>query len=460
MRKLFLKIIILSLLSGLAAVTEAQNVTITGRVNKPNALVRLFVYEDLLNWEGNEADRITADAKGNFILETTVDNTIPAKIFVDLESVDMYITPNSTFDVDIIIPEQDEAVSYFDKKLPTLRIRRAGDHGVFRQMTFSEDIINDFLLNHFTQLYRQRQYRYLDTINAAISRKMPDIKSDYVKDYNRYKIASIQMAIDADGGKKVISKCFDGKPVLYTQPAYIDLFKELFANYFERSANDISEISDAFHTSPQAFKVCLLKDPFLARNPRLAELITIYNLEKVYNADSRNEKPAMAHLETLQKSTKYREHKEIAANTIARLKRFANGAPATDFELKDSQGKTTKLSDYGKDLVLLQFVDDYSAVNNQQFKVLKELHQQWQDSVQILTISTKDKMRFYQSQFEKEKYGWPLLSLGNSIMILESYDVRTFPEYVLIKPGTKIGIAPAPEPGENLEKYVRSLYRK
>ena len=48
---------------------------------------------------------------------------------------------------------------------------------------------------------------------------------------------------------------------------------------------------------------------------------------------------------------------------------------------------------------------------------------------------------------------WPLLDLGDNILLLEDYNVRTFPEYILIRKGNKIGEAPAPSP----ERYLEGL---
>ena len=199
---------------------NAQNVTITGRTNKAEALMRLFVYEDLINETGAMLDQGQTDAKGHFILEGTVKHVMPARIYVGLEYVDLIITPNATYDIEIIIPELKEDVSYFEKELPTIRVKRATDQGIYRQIVGSEEIINGYLIEHFNQIYRGRQVRYIDSIQSAIRRELPDIKSDYVKDHVRYKIAAIRLGISADGGKKTIKDYFDGQPVLYTQHAY------------------------------------------------------------------------------------------------------------------------------------------------------------------------------------------------------------------------------------------------
>ena len=198
----------------------------------------------------------------------------------------------------------------------------------------------------------------------------------------------------------------------------------------------------------------------MAKNPRLAELITIYNLQKLCFGDRNTSRLAKDHLNYLKSQTKYAEHKTVINDFFTNLNRLAPGTPATDFTLKGSNGKEVSLSDYKDRLVLLQFVDGVSAVSEHQFSELRTLHNQWQDTVQIITIATHSKMSLYKKQFEEKRQGWPLLDLGDNILLLEAYNVRTFPEYILITKGSKIGLAPAPSPERYLEERVRGLYRK
>ena len=439
---------------------SAQNVTITGRSNKTNTLIRLFAYEDLVNETGTLLDQGQTDDKGHFILEGSVKQILPARIFIGLESVDLILTPNATYDIEIIVPEKKDDVSYFEKELPTIRVKRATDKGIYRQIIYSEEIINAYMTEHFNQIYRGRQLRYIDSIQNAISREVPDIKSDYVKNHNRYKIAAIKLGISTDGGKKVIKDYFDGQPVLYTQSAYIDLFKELFDGYFNSASYDSHLLNDAFAQGPAAFKKYLVTDPFMAKNPQLADLITIYNLQKLCYGDRSTGRLAKDQLNHIKSQTKYPEHKTIISDFFEKFNRLAPGAVATDFTLKDRNGNEMSLSDYKDRLVLLQFVDGTSPVSEYQFSELRSLHNQWRDTVQIITIATHDKMAFYKQQFEEKRQDWPLLDLGDNILLLEAYNVRTFPEYILITKGNKIGEAPAPSPERYLEKRVRKLYGK
>ena len=198
----------------------------------------------------------------------------------------------------------------------------------------------------------------------------------------------------------------------------------------------------------------------MAKNPRLAELITIFNLQKLCYGDRGTSRLAKDHLNYIKSQTQYAEHKTIISDFFAKLNRLTPGTPAPEFTLKDSNDNEINLSDYKDGLVLLQFVDGMAPVSEHQFAELRALHNQWQDTIQILTIATHDKMNFFKQQFEEKRQDWPLLDLDDNILLLEAYNVRTFPEYILITKGNKIGDAPAPSPERYLDERVRRLYGK
>ena len=445
-------------LMGYEAAT-AQNVTVSGRVNKTETLVRLLACDDLLNVKESTIAETYSDAQGFFLLEGKVSRIMPANIAVGLETVDLILCPGATYEVNITIPEVDPNASYFERQSPTLRVKTATDKGVYRQIILSQQIIDGYVIDYFDELYRRRQYRYIDSIRAAINQEL-DIASDYVKLQNDYKIASVQMAVNADGGKKVIKEYFDQKPVLYYCQSYMDLFKDLFVNKFWQSPYTAKGFEDAFWGGPVDLKEYLDTDPFMASNPELAELITIYNLRNMYHEQSRYRKVILDHLKAIRSRSNHQEIKMMVENMLERFGRFAPGAAAPDFELQEVSGKKVKLSDFQNTTVVLQFVEGSSPTVSHQFEALSDLHRQWQDSVQLITVTTKDQLLSWQKRFEERRYDWPLLNLGNDILLLERYEVRTFPEYFIIQPKTKIGMAPAPSPDQTMQVVVNGIIRK
>lgn len=426
------RILVILFLFSLSFSLVAQNVTVTGRANRTDALIRLMVCDDLLNGHETTVAETRSNDQGFFILEGAVERTSPAAIYVDLERVDFIVTPGASYEVEIIVPEVDRSLSYFERPQPTLRVKKANDKGRYREMILSEMIINDYTLEYFDQIYMRRQYRYLDSIRAAIDREV-QVTEPYVQQANTYKIASVQMALNADGGKKVIQEYYDGKPVLYDCLPYMDLFKDLFKTY-------------------------TITGEFAGRNPELADMVNIYQLRGLYYEDYQSRKWVKTQLQSLGRQSKSKAIKAMVANTLERFDRFALGAEAPDFELQAADSTKVKLSDYKKSMVVLQFVDGISRMVEHQSATLDELHHQWQDSVQILTVTTKDQLEIHRRRFEERHYDWPLLNLGNDILLLERYEVRTFPEYFIILPGTRIGQAPAPNPDQTLGKYVTKLW--
>ena len=116
-----------------------------------------------------------------------------------------------------------------------------------------------------------------------------------------------------------------------------------------------------------------------------------------------------------------------------------------------------RLSDFKKSMVVLQFVEGSSKTVDHQFETLAELHRQWGPKVQLLTITTKDQLTVWEKRFRENHYDWPLLNLGNDILLLEQYEVRTFPDYFILLPGNKFGMAPAPSPDQTLSEYVDGM---
>ena len=182
--KYIFTLILLSLISNIAL---SQNVRITGKVNEPNALIRLLAYNDMLTYEQTLAFETKADGQGNFVIVTDIDEIVMVQLAVNLERVDFIIKPEATYSIEIVIPEQKENVSYFEKESPELKIININDDDLFYQYYVSDMIVDDFLLNNFNQLYKSRKISLLDSLDVEIERNLGKIKSDFVKDNIRYR---------------------------------------------------------------------------------------------------------------------------------------------------------------------------------------------------------------------------------------------------------------------------------
>ena len=446
----------------------SQNIIIKGKVTKPivnsqslesESLIRLMTFNDMLTLEQSTIYETKADKDGNFTIEADIDDITLAQIAVDLDRVDILLRPNSKYEIEINILEQKDYVSYFEQQAPTIRVITSKDDDLYYQYQVSDIIIDDFLLNNFNLLYRSRKISLLDSLDAEIKKNLSEIKSNFVKDNIRYRKAMIQMVINNDNGKKVINQYFNKQDILYSLPAYMNLFQEAFNNYLSSSQFHPTELRYELYSDTDTFlKFIKDNDAFLAENHDLAEIIIAWELRRLYYEMPDDKIQIIKHINNIAENTKNKKNKAIVNDIIKQINRLSFNTDAPVFSLKDKNGKTVTSSDFKDNLVLLQFVNQVSDMTDYQFNTLKELSQQWNDTIQIVTIATKESFDDFKQTFDNKEYNWNLLNLGDDIILLEKYQIRTFPDYIILGKNNKIGMAPAPSPDRYLDFHVRRLH--
>ena len=448
----------------------SQNITIKGKIQKPivnsqgsesksESLIRLLTFNDMLTYEQTTIFEAKSDNKGNFTIYANIDEITLAQIAVDLERVDILLKPNSKYEIEVIIPKQEEDISYFERQSPTIKIIKAEDDNLYYQYHISEMIIDDFLLNNFNQLYRSRKISLLDSLDAEIRRNLAELKSDFIKDNILYRKAAMQMVVNNDNGKKVINQFFNKQDILYSHPAYMNLFQEVFANYLSSNQFPPSELRYKLYSDTDTLlKFIKDNDVFLAENHDLAEIIIAWDLKRLYYEMPDDKIQIIKHINNIAQNSKNKKNKAIVNDIIKQINRLSFNTDAPVFSLKDKDGKIVNSSDFKDNMVLLQFVNQVSVMTEHQFNTLKELSQQWNDTIQIVTIATKESFDDFKQTFEDKEYNWDLLNLGDDILLLEKYQIKTFPDYIILGKNNKIGMAPAPSPDRYLDFHVRRLH--
>mgnify|MGYP003310127239 CR=1 FL=1 len=87
----------------------------------------------MLTYEQTTIYETHSDEEGKFIIETDIDDVVLAQIAVDLERVDMLLKPNSSYEIEIVIPNQEEYVSYFERQNPNIKIINSNDDNLYYQ---------------------------------------------------------------------------------------------------------------------------------------------------------------------------------------------------------------------------------------------------------------------------------------------------------------------------------------
>lgn len=428
---------------------DAQNVTIDLKTNSPNSIVRLIRFDDLLNWHGETIFLDTANSQGVISMQADWQKIAPAHLSVNLDRVDLVLKPAASYSLEIDAQLQQENLSYFDKTPPALLIAKADDEGLQQQLESIERLTNSFVLDNFQALFRLKKYALLDSLKLQLDKLVAVNSLEYSRQYAHYKYASIVLAVQRDGENRVINDFFKGQEVQYNNTAYMSLFVEVFSDYLLGNRNLAMEsLRETGLKSYTAWRDYLRNDPLLQEDNRLSELIVLASLKYLYYDSRFKAKEVRKYLTHLSQNAIYAEHQRMAKNTIEAFQFLAPATKAPVFELYDQDGKQIKLLDFKESMVLLHFVDKNCRTCMASLEQLHEMKTELKD-VQIVSLATAESFGDYKRVFASKNYDWPLLNLDRNILLLEAYNVKTFPELILLLPEAKIGMAPI-----SLEKEV------
>ena len=261
----------------------------------------------------------------------------------------------------------------------------------------------------------------------------------------------------------IISEYFIGEPILYNNIQYTEFFTDFFKTYFiVDKVFSYHELIEAINlgSGMEDIKALILKSNSFNRDPQLVELIaTMIIAKKYYNPDIKRNR-VLSLLNEVEGNSKYPENKKVAGNFVDKLQLLESGTPAPSFSLADVGNTRHRLSDYNGKFVLLSFIKPDCKICLEHLGLLDELAKQFPGKVQNITVVYGENFRDVVQYAYDRELEWPVLKLENDILLLEAYNIRAYPSYVIINPDGTIAMATAPMPDENLDLFLNRQIKR
>jgi peroxiredoxin len=433
-------------------------VSIAGKSAYPNTLVRLIVHDDLISLHERTLAFGMSDAVGNFSLNASVTEIKHAKIAFGLERGEIYLRPGKKYQLSVPFQGAEEPISYFEKESLQFDIVSANDGGFIDQIHEINLVYNTFLLQYFNAIYRGNRHDLIDSLRFEINRRIPASTDKFVDDYITYKIAALELASRIRSQQYILDKLFVNKPVLYNNIEYMSLFREIYSNHISRmrsvSPLDLHTVLNSGYNSLDSL---LRTDSNLATDKRLREMVMMLNLMDLHGSRLFESELITKLIAYIEQNSSYAEHRKIAGNIIHQQQVLAYGTPAPLFRLASAFDNSIDLRNYTDKPVLISFIKANCLVCENALLDLESIWQRFQDRYYFLTIATPDVFDEATQFFDDNGLSWPLLNLSQHILLLEQYQVRTFPEFVILLPGNRVGMAPAPGPERHLEYHLSRI---
>lgn len=383
----------------------------------------------------------------------------------------MFIEPNCDYTITLpsrIDKKQDDILNPFFKELRVHLLISAFHSNLLSTNELPGKELN-FLIQQFdnyfdpyyekyaSNIYTKNGVKGMDTTMHTIEATFAGIKNPYFQSYYTYRVGLLKFMSTSFKSRNISNNYFLNKPVLYNNPAFMELFNQVYEKYFVYfgRTKEGKVIYDNINTAKSLtrLKNTLAQNQVLA-NDTLKEFVILKGLHDGFYEMEFSREALLQVLDSLSLTTKIEKHKVIAGDIREKVTRLIPGFSPPPFKMLNQDSTWVSLNDFKGSYVYVMFCTTQNYACLKEYDLIKKLYEKHGKILKIVTISFDETLADTRMFAKKMKYNWTFLHFGNQPEILKDYDIRTFPTYFLIDREGKLAMSPAPSPAENFEVYL------
>lgn len=455
------------LLLCICPVSKSQNVTLYGNApSYANMEIIFYCYTDMVSEMEKEIGRSQVDIDGNFALSFNLEETTFIISHMGIYKAFLYAEPGNKYE--IILPErtekspEDELNPYYVES----RIQLGTTNMNTEELNFLIRMFNDaytpYYNKHLSNFISNNDFSELDNDIENMEKPFVNSTNKYFNDYREYRYGLLKFL--AKQKKAVITHkvYFKNRPVLYNNPAYMELFNQVYNKYFmfHGRSGEGKEIFNAINISGsyQDVKNALSGNEVL-NNDTILEMVILKQIYNEFYDDNFSRNGLLSILDTLVLKTEINKHKLIGKTIKSKITKLLPGYNPPAFSLYDADSNLVTINDYKGRYVYLNFCMCYSYACMSEFELLDDIYKRHKEHLEIITITVDRDQRIVKEFLNKKNYNWKFLFCGNQPDVLKEYDIRAYPTYFLIGTDGKLIFSPSPSPAENFESGLVKTMR-
>ena len=457
--------LILLLLTAYVAVGQT-NVTIKGTMeNGASKHVELYGYEDMLTMKEVLLSSADADTAGTFSLACYAN--YPRLVYVQVEcyTQSFYVEPGRTYEV--YLPEFDWDVNekrniYLAPEALPLEFLNLPQNELNLNILHFENVADSFMTahwEHFDPKYRPSVRLFNEMVKELNAKVPPAAGEAFFERYREYTLAEMRLAMRFASRKKMIAKYVLDKPIHYHDENYMRLFLSLFEYSVSRGTKRIAQerlVSWVGHGQLGTLLDSLGLDPQL-QNEQVRELVALQALKEAYYDRNYDREAVRAMVEMLGAATKFAEHRQLAQNLSASMKRQERGAEAPRMVLPDVEHRMVSLDSLRGQWVYLSFVrvgDPHCLKELETMAHFRDtVYAQNPDVKFVTVVCDREFQKMYhllRNSKRGHRYNWLWLHFDGNYRLLEHYGVTSYPTFVLINPQGELHYTVTPPPASGI----------
>lgn len=455
------KVFFLLLLGVIPAVLLSQSTIVSGFApDGQGQVIRIMAFDDFISKKIITLGESKIGDSGQFSIEIELTETIGAFLDINYQRAELFLEPGKSYDLEIIYDAANRMESYFDRQGLQYIFREDDPNELNRMIWRFNEMYNTFVMENFEHIVKLHDKGRVADFRNEIDASFKDIEHPYFRNYMTYKFADIYQFARLKGKKALADEYFVGKPVLYENVEYTFFFEEFFEKFLTTNP-DVITISDliiAVNDNQSIAEVdeALSAVPYL-QDDGFRQLVLIYGLRGLYFNGTYKKPQVLAMINDINNSTSNPVHKKITSNLLENLQHLAPGTQAPDITLTGIGGQAFNLSNLSGKPILLNFFYTQRKDTQNSFDILAELYNYYRSGLEIISISMDDDPEAYKPLANSGNYHWTFAHYGNDPTVLDKFNIRNLPLYVLLNADGSIAMYPAPPPGPELENAIMKV---
>lgn len=447
-------------------VLAGQEVTISGKDSAYIGEEIIFnTYSDQISGSEKELGSAKVNSKGEFSVSFFTDDITYVFSYVGVYRLHLFVVPGRSYEV-FLPPRQDKEPAdflnpYFQPIIVHLATVQHEKNELNTRIRMFNDAYMPYYNKHISMLNEKNDFSELDKDIAMMEKPFSSSRDTFFNEYRRYRYGLLRYLAYQQLSKSISDEYFRNQPVLPDNPAYMELFNQVYKDYFHHLSRTIGGDILAITVKSgniDSLRTYLSTDSVIGPG-NLADLVILKFLYDEFYDDNYSRSSLLDILDEYIAENTNKKMTEIAVSIRNKVTRLLAGFPPPDFSLYNGDSVLVSLDDFKGKYVYLNFCSCFSYTCLNEFKMLDALYKKHSDILEIVTIIIDNDEDIINSFLKRSNYGWTFLHYGNQSTIIRDYDVRGFPLYYLIDREGKLAMSPAPTPGEEFEARLFKLMR-
>lgn len=444
----------------------SQEATVEG--NSPdyrNDEIIFYQYSDFITSTETEVGRCRVDSTGNFTCKLKILETTYVFSYLGIYRIYFFAEPTRVYN--LVLPPKEEKTEaqrlnpFFRETDLQVGITNIDKDDISHLISNFDLRFNEKFDQIVQDAYRGKKQN-IDSLVNIVEAKFADSRNPYFNAYRQYRYGLLKQITFYKKSTSVSNEQFLNKPILYNNPAYMELFNLVYDKYFlffsRTSSGNIIFNDISVDRSLTKLKKTLSTNEVLS-NDTLMEMVILKALYDEFFSDNFSRSALLTLLDSLYRTTKIPEHLIFAENIRDKITKLLPGFVPNYFVLKDINGNDVTLDKFEGKYVYLNFCTTTSYTCLQEFPLLDKIYKKYSKHLEIVSISADKDINDLRSFLKNSGYSWTFLHYGNKPDIIKDFDIRAYPTYFLIGPDKKLILSPAPSPKESFELRLFQILR-